>query len=145
MKTLILGPFVLLAGCVPSSGTKSPANQTAINEAFKSADARSQTYSQPPTRAASPLSNSSSSNAFTDEAFNGVKAAFEKAGARVERDMTTPGGRTVRIYLPLNVAMEMTELKAKTLATSARARLSEKAIVYIKGPDGNTLGKAMAN
>ena len=69
-----------------------------------------------------------------------MKAAFEKGGARVERDMTTPGGRAVRIYLPLSVAMEMTETQAKTLAVATRARLGKDAVVYIKGPGGNTLG-----
>lgn len=38
--------------------------------------------------------------------------------------------------------MSMTETQAKTLASEARAKLGENAIVYIKGPGGNTLGKA---
>ena len=71
-----------------------------------------------------------------------MKAAFENAGARVERDFSTPGGRAVRIYLPLRVAMDMTEAQAKTLAAATRSKLGDNAVVYIKGPGGNTLGKA---
>ena len=87
-------------------------------------------------------SRSEQTSPFTDEAFNEVKAVFEKAGARVERDLSPPGGRTIRIYLPLSTAMEMTELQANTAAEAAKARLGEKAIVYIKGPGGNTIGKS---
>ncbi len=47
--------------------------------------------------------------------------AFKEAGARVERDFSTPGGRAVRIYLPLRVAMDMTEAQAKTLAFAAES------------------------
>ena len=36
--------------------------------------------------------------------------------------------------------MEMTETQAKTLAVATRARLGKDAVVYIKGPGGNTLG-----
>ena len=42
----------------------------------------------------------------------------------------------------MSVAMELSETQAKTMAAAARAKLGERAVVYIKGPGGNTLGKS---
>jgi hypothetical protein len=77
--------------------------------------------------------------AISPEAFASVKSAFEKAGARVELDSE---GNAVRVYLPMSVAMELSETQAKTMAAAARAKLGDRAVVYIKGPGGNTLGKS---
>lgn len=73
------------------------------------------------------------------EAFAAVKSAFEKGGARVELDSEA---NAVRVYVPMSVAMELSETQAKTMAAAARAKLGERAVVYIKGPGGNTLGKS---
>jgi hypothetical protein len=78
----------------------------------------------------------------TSVAFDSVKAAFEESGAKVERDYSSRRGQTIRIYLPLKVALEMTESQAATLAAATKAKLGKNAIVYIKGPGGNTLGVA---
>lgn len=140
MKVWLLGICVLV-GCGASSPR--PAGSEAANEAFKHADER-RAVSVTPKRESEALTVPDQPNDgnISPEAFDGVKATFEKAGARVERDFTTPGGRTVRIYLPLGVAMDMTEAQAKTLAATTRLKLGDSAVVYIKGPGGNTLGKA---
>jgi hypothetical protein len=78
----------------------------------------------------------------TGERFTLVKRAFEGQGARVERDFTSYRGQTVRIYLPASVAIDITKTQAETIAATARSQLGGNAIVYIKGPGGNTLGKA---
>lgn len=78
----------------------------------------------------------------TDQTFKAVKEIFEKQGAKVERDMSTPKGRTVRIYLPPKTAISITKEQAETLASYTKSKLGDNAIVYIKGPGGNTLGKA---
>ena len=137
--TLVL---CLLMGCGPNISTTPAASETA-SRAFKNADERRPETVTPKKETQAPtVPERSTAGDISPEAFAGVKAAFESAGARVERDFTTPGGRTVRIYLPLRVAMDMTEAQAKTLAAATRGKLGENAVVYIKGPGGNTLGKA---
>ncbi|MCX6591765.1 MAG: hypothetical protein NTZ56_09595 [Acidobacteria bacterium] len=79
-------------------------------------------------------------SSITDARFAAVSEAFTKMNARVERDPERPD--TVRIYLPAAVAMELTESQAKTMASMAQSRLGATAVVYIKGPGGNTLARA---
>ena len=86
------------------------------------------------------LSKDSPDKHITDERFRKVREAFEKVGARVERDPTAPD--TVRVYLPWSAASDMSERGAKEMARDARDRLGTDAIVYIKTPSGQTIGKA---
>jgi hypothetical protein len=76
----------------------------------------------------------------TGERFETVRRIFEAQGARVDRDPKMTN--TVRIYLPASVAVTMTKLQAQNIASEARGRLGGKAIVYVKNPTGDTLGKA---
>lgn len=76
----------------------------------------------------------------TDSRFATIREIFEKQGARVERDASATN--TVRIYLPLSVAMTISKSQAQNIASETRGRLGERAIVYIKNSSGDTLGKA---
>ena len=72
--------------------------------------------------------------------FEQVQRIFGGQGARAERDPKATS--TVRIFLPLSVAMAMNKLQAQNIASETRSNLWSEAIVYIKTPFGETLAKA---
>lgn len=70
-----------------------------------------------------------------------VKEMFESQGATVE-PWDSSGPHTMRIRLPLSMAMTATPMQAREMAGLARERLHPDAIVYIQSPSGQLLGKA---
>ena len=76
----------------------------------------------------------------TDDRFEQVKAATLRAGpgTQIERDPAYQN--TVRITLP--AGMYPKKESALALATTARSRLGNNAIVYVQAVDGSTIAKA---
>lgn len=93
--------------------------------------------------ASTPTETSASANDtkhITKERFEAVRKIFEDQGSRVERDPKATD--TVRIYVTESVAAGLSATDAQKMAKDARERLAEEAIVYVKNPNGDTLGKA---